>query len=210
MSLNINTQISWPIFIVDDHPIYGEALQACLQKSYPDHMVGYYSDSQQALDEIPASFQQGILIIDINMPDLNGIEFSKKLRKGGADFRIIFCTAERPEQLSLSNQLLQQHSFVFKDEPLPTLHECIDKVILGRKYHSPQCKLIECDREISLTNKQKTVLCLLKAGLSYQQVADEMKVSLNTAKSHVKSIYTKLEANNRTEALLKAEQMRLI
>ena len=83
MSLNINTQISWPIFIVDDHPIYGEALQACLQKSYPDHMVGYYSDSQQALDEIPASFQQGILIIDINMPDLNGIAFSKKLRKGG-------------------------------------------------------------------------------------------------------------------------------
>lgn len=200
---------SLPIFIIDDHPVYGESLYEYLKTRFCDHPVFYFNNSVEALERIPKTSLEGVLIMDINLPDISGIKLSEQFIQLSPLYRVIYCTALEASSITIERDKLLKHSFIFKDEPVDNLVECLKAVIQGRRHHSSRCCDINTSQTSVLTKKQMATLLLLKAGLSYQDIADQTGVSLNTTKSHLKSIYQKLDADNRTDCLIKAEKLNL-
>lgn len=198
-----------PIFVIDDHPVYGESLFEYITKRFTEHKVQYFTSSHKALETIPKICHDAILVMDIDMPEMNGIKLSEELKKVSDAYRIIYCSAMDPSNLRMDTQTLLKYSFVFKDEPVKSLIKSIEMAKQGRKYHSPRCREINTKIEPLLTKKQMVTLELLKAGFSYQEISDINNVSLNTTKSHLKSIYQKLDAENKIDCLNKAKKLNL-
>ena len=202
------------IVIVDDNKNRRESLKALINSTANWQVSGVYEnckDINLKIEKVGAE----VVLMDIDMPLVNGIDGVKAIRKNNQEVKIIMQTVfEDDDKIFNSLQAGANGYILKKTDPLKII-DAIEDVLNGGAPLTPQIanKVIAyfskpinniSTEEYDLTIREKEILNLLANGKSYKMIASELDIAINTVNNHIKKIYKKLHVNSATEAILKA------
>ncbi len=203
------------IYIVEDQQIIIDGLCALLSTESSIVMTGFTQKGQEALERIP-EIDPDVLILDIQMPGMDGLEVLEKLMKDRPEQKVLMLTGFDETSLIRKAFALGARGYILKNIPKEGLVEAIHTVASGRRYLDDEVQekvigaLIDKDqRNIKATNnsdsgdvltaREKDVLVLLAKGLTSKKISEELYVSTHTVDTHRKNILSKLGVNNSAE-----------
>ncbi len=194
------------VLVVDDHPMVLEGMQAMLAQIDFLSVAGLASNACEAM-ELIRSQSPDIVITDISMPEIGGIELTARIRRAHPAIRVIAMSTFN--ERSLISQMIQQGAsgYLLKSASREEIEEAILTVNAHKLYMSLNLALNEKEQsEISkspvLTSREKDVLSLIAEGLTNPQIAEKLFISTYTVDSHRKNLLTKFNVNN-TAGLIK-------
>jgi DNA-binding NarL/FixJ family response regulator len=190
------------ILVVDDHPIFRAGLLALVANEPDMQVVGEAADGREAI----ASFQQlrpDIMLLDLQMPEMNGIDALKAIRKDYPAARVIVLTTYAGDVLAQQALKAGAQAYVLKGLIRKELLDTIRAVANGLKRISADVanKIAEHLGYESLTEREMEVLRLVALGNSNKRIAGHLSITEETIKGHLKSILAKLGASDRTHAV---------
>ena len=200
------------IVLADDHPSLRAGIRARLEKEKDIDVVGEASNGQEAL-RLARELKPHVLLLDMQMPDLSGVEVARRLKEAGTPVRLLALSAHDNEEYILKLLECGASGYLTKQEPLETIVNAVRGVARGeegwmsRPISAALMRLqrtrtdIEEDPARILSEREREVLTHLARGKSNQQIADELFISESTVKKHVNNIYFKLELKSRAEAV---------
>ena len=205
------------IVVVDDHTLFRRGLVGLLSEMQDFQIVGEASDGQDALDVI-AKQKPDIVLLDVNMPGMDGVETLRALQKLGLDSRVLMLTISQQEEDLLGAIRAGAKGYLLKNTEPEALRNTIKQVVAGRSVLAPEVteqvlNLVRSSQLGSpnlLTEREVDVLRYLARGLTTSQAGAELYISENTVKTHIRHIHEKLDVSNRAEAIAKATQLGLI
>lgn len=205
------------ILVVDDHPIVRDGLTAVLSTQPDFEIVGEASNGEEALAQIQ-NCSPNILLLDLEMPILDGVQTLQKMRDGNTIIPTIVFTAFDTDDRIVEAVRVGAQGYLLKGAPRDELFNAIRVVNAGGSLLQPiiASKLMdrlsqpESTMVESLTGREQEVLLLLARGLPNKIIASELVITERTVKFHVSSIIGKLGASNRTEAVALAVEHGLV
>ena len=189
------------ILIVDDHPVVLAGLTSMLGTQAGMEVAGFASSGEEAL-EILRSKPVDLLLLDLRMPGMNGIDTLHAMKRSKISVRVIILTSfETDEDIYRAVQAGAQ-GYLLKDAPQSDMIDAIRSVHSGKRYFPQQiaARLAERMMRTNLTARELEVLKMLATGLTNKQIGCALNISDNTVRNHVNSIIEKLEVCDRTEA----------
>jgi DNA-binding NarL/FixJ family response regulator len=189
--------------IVDDHEVVREGLRLSLSRAPHIRVIGEASDGISAV-ELAMRRKPDVVIMDVRMPGMDGLEATKELMKRMPDAKVLIFTAYSERSLLSRGLESGAKGYILKEAPHETLVRALEKVAGGDTYVDPALMpafLAGKDRDEMLTAREREILQLLADGMSNADVAGKLFISQETVKSHVRHILTKLEADTRTHAV---------
>ena len=207
------------IAIVEDDPAAQEALRLLIDDTEGFRCTGAYGSAEQALRNLrePAP---DVLLLDISLPGMPGSEAVLHFHERHPRMAILMLTLHDDEERIFQSLCNGANGYLLKKTPpsrlllairearesgAPLSPEIAHKVVRLFRDFRPPAKL-----EADLTRLELKLLSLLADGYSYQSAADEMRVSVNTVRNYIRSIYDKLHVHSKSEAVSKALKARLI
>ncbi|OPJ55508.1 response regulator [Alkalithermobacter paradoxus] len=203
------------VLIVDDHALMREGLKKILELEDNINIVATASDGVEAIEKFKIH-DVDVVLLDINMPNMNGIETLRKLKYMDSSIKVIMLTIYDEREYLLETLNLGANGYMLKDSESASLVSAIVNVNDGGTYVHPNLAG-ELFREInvkrssgckcgidSLTKREYEVLCCIADGLSNRQISETLIISEKTVKNHVSSILKKLELEDRTQAAIYA------
>ena len=190
------------ILTVDDHPILREGIASIIQGEKDMVVVGEASNGREAI-EVFRSKRPDVTLMDLQMPDLNGIDAIATIRQEHPQARIIVLTTYEGDVLARRALKAGATGYILKDMIRTELLEAIRAVHLGRKY-IPQkiaAELVDHYAEDDLSEREIEVLREVSRGTSNKIIASHLSISEATVKAHMKNILLKLGASDRTHAV---------
>jgi DNA-binding NarL/FixJ family response regulator len=191
------------ILAVDDHPIVREGI-AGLVRVQPDMVVvGEASNGREAIQQF-RTHRPDVTLMDLQMPEMNGVDALIAIRNEFADAKVIVLTTYAGDVLILRALKSGAEAYILKNTLHKELLETIRAVHAGRRNLSPEVsyQVAEHMGDDALTPAEISVLRLIAAGNANKEIADQLKVTEDTVKGRVKSILSKLDANDRTHAAI--------
>jgi two-component system NarL family response regulator len=201
----IHNPTSIRILLADDHIIMRQGLSALLGRQEELTIVGEANNGQEAI-ELYRKHRPDILLTDIEMPLMDGITALAAIRMEYPDARGILLTMHAREGDIVRGMRAGAMGYVLKDAPLDTLLEAIRTVSTGRLWVAPVvgAKLAVRMAGSELTPRELDVLQQLAKGRSNQEIAAALTMSEGTVKFHINHVLHKLDAADRTQAVLTA------
>lgn len=203
------------ILIADDHPIVRDGLSAVLS-TQPDFMVvGQAGSGREALQQV-RTLRPDVLLLDLEMPDLDGVETLRRLAESATAVRAIVFTAFDTDDRIVEAVRGGAKGYLLKGAPRDELFNAIRVVHSGGSLLQPlvASKLIKRLNQPPLpdplTEREREVLTLVAQGLSNKAIAAQLIVTERTVKFHVSALMGKLNAANRTEAVANARTQGLL
>ncbi|MFQ5795983.1 MAG: response regulator [Candidatus Bipolaricaulia bacterium] len=201
------------ILVADDHPIVREGLIAILSTQPDFEVVGEAATGDEVVQQV-TTLQPDVVLLDLEMPQMDGVETIKHLRQAGSDVRVIVFTAFDTDERIVGAVKAGAQGYLLKGTPREEIFQAVRVVHAGESLLQPVVtskllKHISQDVE-QLTPRELDVLRLLAQGLKNKEIAETLFRSERTVKFHVSSILRKLGAENRTEAVSIAVQKGLI
>ena len=190
------------ILTVDDHPLLREGI-AALIKTDPDmELVAEACDGEEAIKKFRLHHPD-VILMDVQMPKLNGIEAISRIRKESPNAKIIVLSTYSGDVQVLKAIEAGARGYILKAHVHRELLEAIRSVHAGHKRIPPEvaAELAEHAAEDELSSREIDVLRLIAAGNANKQIADKLAIEETTVKSHIRSILSKLGANDRTHAV---------
>lgn len=190
------------ILTVDDHPLLREGIAAVIHGEKDMVIVGEASNGREAI-EMFRSKRPDVTLMDLQMPDLNGIDAIVTIRKEHPQARMIVLTTYEGDVLARRALKAGAAGYILKDMIRTELLEAIRAVHLGRR-HIPQkiaAELAEHYAEDDLSHREIEVLKAVAQGKSNKIIASQLSITEPTVKAHMKSILLKLGASDRTHAV---------
>ena len=205
-----NMQIK--VAIVDDDEGIRTSLAALIRRAPTLKLAGDYPDAETALKEIPRH-PPDVVLMDINLPGIKGVECVRQLKSAMPSVQFLMLTVYEDSD-SLFNSLKAGASgYLLKRTASARLLEAIRDVYGGGSPMTPQLarrvvqffsKPAEGELSVSrLTPGEREFLDQLANGYAYKEIADRMKISIDTVRSYVRTVYEKLHVHSRTEAVVK-------
>jgi DNA-binding NarL/FixJ family response regulator/signal transduction histidine kinase len=205
------------IVLVDDHPALRSGLRLALSKVAGLQVIGTASSGAEALI-MARELHPDILLLDVQMPDQDGISVLRKLRLEQVPVRVVMLTAHFAD--AYITEALQNGAagFLYKDVEIEDLAQAIRLAYRGHLALSPSIAARLRDRSGLLVNpaashftaREREVLDLLSGGMRYQAIARQLCISQATVKFHVINLYQKLQSHSRVEALNRAREWGLL
>ncbi|WP_144283662.1 response regulator [Chryseobacterium echinoideorum] len=204
--------MSISIAIVEDEKNYNNALKKVI--NYQDDMtvVAQFYDGKSALKMLP-DFSPDVVMMDIQLPDMLGIDVIRKLRKSMSQTQFIMCTSFEDDEKVFNSLKAGAMGYLVKGESMDKILSSIRDAYNGgapmsfaiarKVLNHFQQKNSEVQEWDELTGREKEVLELLAEGLLYKEIADKKFISIDTVKKHVGNIYRKLHVSNKVEAINK-------
>jgi DNA-binding NarL/FixJ family response regulator len=190
------------VLCADDHPLIREGVGALISTSDDLELAGEAASGQEAIDQFRA-LRPDVTLMDLQMPDMTGIDAIIAIRSECPDARIVMLTTYGGD--ALAQRVLQAgaKAYVLKSLVRKELLETIRAVHAGQMRFSPEiaASLAQHDRNATLSEREVMVLELIAVGNPNKLIARKLSISEETAKSHVKNILQKLGANDRTHAV---------
>lgn len=194
------------VILADDHPLTREGLRSYLEHESDIQLVGEAADGIAAWDLIERELPD-VALLDIRMPGEDGISLTRKVRERKLPVAVLMLTTYDAQQYVLAALRAGAKGYVLKTATPDDLIQAIRTVASGGVYLdrevSSSVKAVDFMPE-SLSPREQEVLLLAGRGLSSKEVASQLIISERTVQTHLASIYDKLGARNKTEALLLA------
>jgi DNA-binding NarL/FixJ family response regulator len=217
----VSDRLEAPIRIVvaDDHPVVRDGLVAMLRADPAFDIVGEAANGAEAVRLVEATAPD-VLLLDLEMPGLDGVAVLRRLRESGSRTRAIVFTVFDTDERIIAAVEAGAKGYLLKGVPRAEIVAAIRAVHAGGSLLQPvvAARVLEhvasrarggdalSPEEIVLTPRESDVLQLLARGRSNKQIAATLGVSERTVKFHVSALFTKLGATNRTEAVTRAIQ----
>ena len=209
------------VLVIDDHPSFVEGVSLILQSIIPDATILTALNGSAARNLLKQQPDIDWILLDINLPDCSGLELITHFRKIKLIANIVIITgADDPD---IINQALTLHvnGFLTKDFDSKTLSECInaiehDRVFLTNK-HASELKnyresLLKEKQSIEqiISQRQRQTLVMIAKGYSNAEIAKSLDISESTVKTHVSSLISLFEADNRTHCVAEARRLKVV
>ncbi len=203
------------VVIVDDHPIVRAGMRAILSAGADINVVGEGENGADAL-RLVNEFCPDVLALDVQLPDLNGLEVTRRLRAQGKKTAILILTIHTDHETVFGLLEAGAVGYVLKDEAPETLVGAVRAAGRGESWFSPAVASQVVRRAVgspkvetpevleTLTPREVDTLRLLAQGLDNTAIAHELVVTKRTVQNHISNIYGKLGVSSRTEAMLYA------
>jgi len=195
------------VLCVDDHPIVREGIAAVIGTQDDIVAVGEAGDGQTAVAQY-RQLKPDVVVMDLRMPGMGGVEATIQIRKEFPTARIIVLTTyEGDEDIHRALEAGAQ-GYILKDSVRRELLQTIREVYAGRRHISPAMAtcLAEHTPRMSLSPRELEVLQLIAKGLRNKEIGAKLDIAEDTVKIHIKNIFVKLEVIDRTEAVVAASQ----
>ena len=199
------------ILIVDDHPVVRAGLTSMLGAQPGLEVVGAASSGEEALAMLE-SHTPDVLLLDLRMPGMNGIDTLLAMKLSGAPARAIVLTSYETDEDIYRAVQAGAGGYLLKDTSRQEMLEAIRVVHTGKRYIPRQIasRLAERMMRSNLTTRELEILKMVARGLTNKEIGKALEISGNTVRNHVNSIIEKLEVSDRTEATTTAIQRGLI
>lgn len=193
------------VILADDHPLTRQGLKAYLTRESGVELVGEASDGKEAW-ELIESLVPDVALLDIRMPHEDGISLARKVKEAGLPVHSVMLTSYDSQQYVLASLRAGAKGFVLKTTSPEALAKALQTVMSGGLYlDSEVASVVGLDPHLEdLSPREREVLLCAAKGLSSKEVASELFISERTVQTHLASIYDKLGAHNKTEAMLLA------
>ncbi len=197
------------LVVVDDHALFRAGLVSLLAGMEEFHVVGEAKNGAEALDVI-AQKNPRIVLLDVNMPVMNGVETVRALRDAGNDLRIVMLTISKRQDDLLGAIRAGANGYLLKNADPDELRSALLMIVSNKSVLAPEItgQVMDALRlsfpkssgEL-LTDREIEVLDCLAKGLTTAEIAATLMISKNTTKTHIRNIFNKLEVSNRAEAV---------
>lgn len=193
------------VLIADDHELVRDGLICMLGKWTDVTVVAEAKTGIEAVEEWE-KYRPNVTLMDLQMPQLDGISAIRQIRQRDCTARIIILTTFEGDEDIYYGISAGAKAYLLKDTPRDGILNCIRAVHAGQTFmpSSIAAKLAERISGTQLTEREITVLRILASGLSNKEIAAKLFISEVTVKAHLKNIFTKLNVVNRTEAIAAA------
>jgi two-component system, NarL family, response regulator NreC len=205
------------IVIADDHPVVRQGLQTLLSQELGFRIVGEASNGVKTI-EMVKRLKPTVLILDLMMPDISGIEVTRSVKKYSPQTHILILSMYSNEAYVLETLRNGAEGYVLKDSPANILLHAIREVLAGRRYLSPPLseramdiyiqaiKPSDLDPYEMLTTRERDVFNMAAAGCSNAEIAKQLSISIRTVESHRANFMRKIGLHNQTELVRYALQ----
>jgi DNA-binding NarL/FixJ family response regulator len=206
------------VVVADDHPVVRDGLVAMLETQPDVAVVGTAATGDEAL-ALVATSDPDVLLLDLEMPRLDGVGVLQRLRASGARTRVIVFTVFDTDERIIAAVEAGAAGYLLKGAPRADVFAAVRTVATGGSLLTPLAtsavlRRLRGDASTetgpSLTPRERVVLEHLARGLGNKQIAARLGIAERTVKFHVSSVFTKLGATNRTEAVARAARAGLI
>ncbi|MEJ2707219.1 MAG: response regulator transcription factor [Anaerolineales bacterium] len=207
--------MSIQVLLVDDHRVVRQGLRMFLSLDPEIEVVGEAANGEQALEQV-AKLQPDVVLMDLLMPVMDGIEATKKIRKKFPDTEVIALTSVLEDASVVGAVRAGAIGYLLKDTDADELCQAIKSAAAGQVQLDPKAAA-RLMREIrapespeKLTDREVEVLRLVAVGKANKEIANELFISETTVKTHVSNILMKLGVPSRTQAALYAVRVGLV
>ena len=211
------------VLVVDDHPLIRDLIRFACQETEGLEVIGEAGSGQEALEEC-GRLCPDVVILDLQLPGMDGFEVARRLRKEAIPVRILVLTGSDDPYSLFECRRIGVDGYLEKTGALAEVIEAIRAVAGGdqtfnsqqeRTVHKQLAELVRSTREarrvtVLLTARQLQVLELVSQGLSTRQVSSRLKISQRTAEAHIAKLYRKLGARTRLQAVTQAVRLGLL
>ncbi|MDB6164018.1 MAG: DNA-binding response regulator [Xanthomonadaceae bacterium] len=208
------------VLIADDHTMVRESLVSVLQADGDVQVVAQAADGIEAVDKA-VKFRPDIVIVDLSMPHLSGIEVIRRLRDALPDTRVLVLTMHQEDEYVLQAVRAGASGYLVKDSAAAELLAAVRSVHAGRGYFGPQAaktladQLQHPERVLEdpygrLTAREREVFHLIAEGLTTKEIARRLAISAKTAENHRGRVLDKLDMRNTAELVRYALRKGLI
>lgn len=201
------------LMIADDHVLMRQGLKQLLELEEDIAVIAQSGDGEETVKKA-LEYNPDVILLDINMPSMNGIEVLRRLKDLGTVSKIIMLTIHQDREYLFETMKIGADGYVLKDSDADSLIKAIRDVNMGKTYIQPSIASMlvegleekdsnkELDKIRQLTKREYEVLSLIAEGLSNKDIADKLFISEKTVKNHVSSIFKKLDVNDRIQAAI--------
>lgn len=211
--------MSYNIVIADDHVMMREGIKQLLEFDGSIKVIGEAGDGIECLKVLENTIPD-VLLLDINMPHMNGLEVLKEIKKRRIDLGVLILTVHNEVEYLVKAVDIGIDGYILKDSESSELKKAIESVINGDKYIQPSLipglnsRLINRDSDKDkleqLTKRELEVLVLIANGMFNKEIAIELNISERTVKNHISNIFKKIDVADRTQAAVFAIKNNLI
>lgn len=205
------------IVLVDDHQIVRDGLKLVLGSQADFHIVGEGSNGNEAI-ALVREHKPHLLISDISMPELSGLEAVEAIKRNSPDTHILFLSMFDKEEYVTTAAKLGANGYLLKDTGKEEMIKAIRKVAKGGKYFSsdvsdvlvnqimkaPSSMNLGAGEDFNLTKRENEILKKIVLGWGNKQIAEEVNISVRTIETHRLNIMKKLKVNNAADLVRKA------
>ena len=208
------------VMITDDHSMIREGLKQLLELEGDFKVIAEACDGVECMEKLE-EITPDVLLLDINMPNMNGLEVLEKMKERRfRKIKVLVLTVHSEVEYLLKAVDIGVNGYLLKDSESAELKKAIVAVMNGEDYIQPSlipvlnAKMIDRDKDglkiDSLTKRELEVLKLLSVGMYNKEVAETLEISERTVKNHDSNIFKKLEVTDRTQAAVFAIRNNLI
>ncbi len=199
------------ILIADDHPLILAGLGSLINAIPQFHLAGQAVNGREAL-ACYERLRPDVVLMDLNMPEMNGVEAIEQIRRLDAHARIVILTTYQGDEDVYRGLRAGANGYLLKDSGFEQLIDCIKTVATGHKYLPAEvsAKLAERMETGRLSRRELDILHHLATGKSNKLIARSAGIEVGTVKFHVNNILSKLNASSRTEAATLAARRGLL
>ena len=199
------------ILLSDDHPMIRTAIEVLLRET-PFELAGTATNGVQALSEVER-LSPDVLLVDLEMPELGGMDVIRKLQAQSEHPKIVILTAAIDDSSLMEARSLKVHGMVLKNSDPAYLLDCLEAVSAGRSWIDPELQaraehLTETFRgeRVALAPRERQLIRYIRRGLRNREIAKELGVTEGTVKVYLHAIFEKLGVKNRTELAIRADE----
>ncbi|MDX2172088.1 MAG: response regulator transcription factor [Bacteroidota bacterium] len=208
------------IAVVDDNKIVRNTIIDKLNLSKDFYITGSFNSGKEILHAMMQGLDTDVIIMDIEMPDMDGIEATEKIMSKFIKSKIIMCTVFDDDTNLFKAICAGAKGYLLKDEKPEKIHHAIFEVMEGGSAmsasmalksltlikNSPQKIKSEISTENHLSKREIEIIELIAKGMSYEEVANNTGISYGTVRKHIENIYKKLNVHSKLEAVNKAKK----
>lgn len=202
------------ILIADDHSIVREGLKQLLELEPDFEVIGQASNGVETIEKVK-ELDPDVLLLDINMPVMNGIKALKKIKDEGIKTRVVILTIHEDKEYLMETMQIGAAGYILKDSDSASFFKAIRDAYHGEAYIQPKLaaelikefnkpKVMKVKSENELTQREYEVIALIADGLNNKDIAERLFISEKTVKNHVSNIFRKINVSDRTQAAIYA------
>jgi DNA-binding NarL/FixJ family response regulator len=201
------------ILIVDDHPVVREGIGSMLKREPDFRIVGEALNGLDAIEKARL-LTPDVILMDLRMPELDGVEAIKRIKEEMPETKFIILTTYSDDEYIFKGIAAGARAYLLKDAPRAELFKAIRAVSTGESLIQPVIasrvldKLAELSKKTpaseTLSEREIEVLELMAKGVSNKDIGEQLSITQSTVKTHITSIFQKLNVATRTEAVTTA------